>query len=488
MNISSSVKKTLAASSLALLVATASYSAVTQLVPASPAVAQTLSNGAPAAGFADLVEQVMPAVISVEVEFQPASFENEDVPSMDQFPQSSPFRHFFEQFRSDRQHSPRRAPRGRGQGSGFIISEDGYAVTNNHVVDGAARVNIKLHDGKSYKARVVGTDSKTDLALLKIESDKRFQAAKFAKEPARVGDWVVAVGNPFGLGGTVTTGVVSAQGRNIGSGPYDDYLQIDASINRGNSGGPAFNLKGEVIGVNTAIFSPSGGSVGIGFAIPAALTQSVVDDLKDDGAVTRGWLGVQIQSVTEDIADSLGLAEARGAIVAEVTNGSPADLGGIKTGDTIIEVNGNKVDNPRDLALKVSKIKPGSNSEVTVLRRGKERKLKLEIGEMPSGKRQAALQRGNASGDTLGDLGLRLSANEDGEGVVVTGVKRDSAAAKAGLRRGDVIVEIANNLVEEPEDVAELLQSAAQDGKSRALLLVKSGERQRFVTLSTGKS
>lgn len=490
MKLATTTRKTLYASAAALLLATASIGAIERVVPSTPAFAETLPNGAPAAGFADLVDRVMPSVISVEVDFQPASFEDgDDSPLADQFPSDSPFRQFFEQFRGNKEFMPRRSPRSRGQGSGFIISEDGYAVTNNHVVNGAAQVQIKMHDGKAYKADVVGTDPKTDLALLKIKSDKPFRAVKFAPESARVGDWVVAVGNPFGLGGTVTTGVVSAKGRNIGAGPYDDYLQIDASINRGNSGGPAFNLKGEVIGVNTAIFSPSGGSVGIGFAIPAGLTQSVVDDLKDDGAVTRGWLGVQIQSVTEDIAESLGLKEAKGAIVAEVSEGSPAEGGGIKTGDTIVRIDGKDVYNPRDLALKVSKIQPGKDTEVIVVRRGKERTLELKIGAMPgSDSKVAAKSKGSAPGDMLKETGLRVAPSDDGEGLLVTGVKQGSAAAEVGLKRGDVILEAAGMPLEDASDLASVLQDVVKDGKSRALLLVKSGTRQRFVTLSPDNS
>lgn len=490
MNIATSTKKTIFASAAVLLLATASIGAIERFVPTQPAHAEVLPNGAPSAGFADLVERVMPSVISVEVEFQPATLDGDDHgPLAGEFMPNSPFRHFFEQFRGNKQFSPRRAPRGRGQGSGFIISEDGFAVTNNHVVKGAARVQIKMNDGKSYKADVIGTDPKTDLALLKIKSDTKFKAVKFAAGPARVGDWVVAVGNPFGLGGTVTTGVISAKGRNIGSGPYDDYLQIDASINRGNSGGPAFNLNGEVIGVNTAIFSPSGGSVGIGFAIPAGLTQSVVEDLKDDGAVTRGWLGVQIQAVTEDIAESLGLSEPKGAIVAEVTEGSPAEGGGIKTGDTIVKLDGKDVYNPRDLALKVSKIKPGSSTEVVVVRRGKERALELKIGTMPGTVAKLASKGAQpAAGDLLEDTGLRVAPAEDGDGVVVTRVERGSPAAEAGLKRGDVIVEVAGQPLENASDLETALHDVVKGDRSRALLLVKSGSRQRFVTLTPDRS
>ena len=483
-------KKGVVTAAAALFLTSASVATVQQFIPSSPANAQSVLSAAPASGFADLVETVMPAVISVEVEFQPVSAEGAP-DGMPQFPgltPDNPFRHFFEQFRDNKRFAPPRSPRGASQGSGFIISEDGYAVTNNHVVDSASQVKIRLHDGNRLTADVIGTDPKTDLALLKIKADMKFAHVTFAKEKARVGDWVVAVGNPFGLGGTVTTGVVSAQGRNIGSGPYDDYLQIDASINRGNSGGPAFNLKGEVIGVNTAIFSPSGGSVGIGFAIPAGLTQSVIDDLKDDGAVTRGWLGVQIQPVSQDIAESLGLTEAKGAIVADVTSGSPADKGGLQVGDTILKIDGETVDDPRDLALKISKINPGKNADISLWRDGKERQISLRIGSIP-GHEAASLKSGKpVSGDLLAEKGLKLADSDDGGGAVVVDVKPGSAADKAGLRRGDVIKQAAGIEVVDAEDVAAALQDAAEQGQSRTLMLVKSRTGQRFVALASKNS
>jgi serine protease Do len=484
-------QKSVVTAAAAVFLASASIAAVQQFVPTTPASASVTTNTAPTAGFADLVEKVMPAVISVEVEFQPASFDGgiDGMPQMPDLPPDSPFRHFFEQFKGNKRFAPpQAAPRRQGQGSGFIISEDGFAVTNNHVVDGASQVSIRLNDGRRLTADVIGTDAKTDLALLKIKSNDTFTHVKFAEDKARVGDWVVAVGNPFGLGGTVTTGVVSAKGRNIGSGPYDDYLQIDASINRGNSGGPAFNLKGEVIGVNTAIFSPSGGSVGIGFAIPADLTQSVIDDLKDDGAVTRGWLGVQIQPISHEIAESIGLAKAKGAIVADVTEGSPAQEGGLKVGDTILMVNGAEVEDPRDLALKISRINPGDKAKVTVWRNGKEKQISLRIGSMP-GQKQAAMKAGKTpTGSPLAQTGMKLADSEDGQGAVVVSVKPGSAAHKAGLRRGDVIKQAAGLKVEDADDVAEALQEAAEQGLSRTLMLVKSGNGQRFVALPSTTS
>jgi len=479
-------KRVLALTVAGLLAAT-SLTVMTGFTQSGPAQAQMVLNKAPAEGFADLVEQVMPAVFSVEVEFTPVAFEDHDMPRGEQFPEGSPFRHFFEQFQGKRfgQQMPRRQPRRQGQGSGFVISADGYAVTNNHVIDGAKEVKIKFSDGKSYTAKVIGTDRKTDLALLKIKTDKKFAPVKFATKAPRVGDWVIAVGNPFGLGGSVTTGIVSAQGRNIGSGPYDDYLQIDAPINKGNSGGPAFNLNGEVIGVNTAIYSPSGGSVGIGFAIPAAITQDVIDDLKDDGSVTRGWLGVQIQPVTDDIAESLGLPKATGAIVTDVTGGSPAADGGLQTGDTILDVNSVEVKGARDLARKVATIKPGSKTKMTIMRGKKQMTVEIKIGAMPKDTRQLASKGRPEAGAATTTLGLKLKPSDTGQGVEVVAVKPSSPAAIKRLQRGDVILEVAGVAVDDPQSFAAVVEQSAAEGSTRVLLLVKSGNRQRFVAVPT---
>ena len=472
----SSTRRVLALTVAGLLAAT-SLTAITGFSTSGPAHAQMVLNKAPAEGFANLVEKVMPAVFSVEVQFTPAAFEGQGMPKSE----------FFDQFQGKRfgQQMPQRQQPRQGQGSGFVISKDGYAVTNNHVIDGADEVRVKFSDGKTYKARVIGADRKTDLALLKISSDEDFTPVTFAAGKPRVGDWVIAVGNPFGLGGSVTTGIVSAEGRNIGSGPYDDYLQIDAPINKGNSGGPAFNLNGEVIGVNTAIFSPSGGSVGIGFAIPASLTQQVVDDLKDDGSVTRGWLGVQIQSVTEDIAESIGLDKATGAIVTDVTGGSPAADGGLKTGDTILDINGAEVKDPRDLAKKVAKINPGSKTEMTVVRNNKRKTVEITIGTMPKETRKMASKGHGDGGSALVALGLKLKASETGEGVTVIAVKPSSPAAKKRLQRGDVILEVAGVAVDDPQSFAAAVEQSVEEGSSRVLLLVKSGQRQRFVAVPT---
>jgi serine protease Do len=429
----------------------------------------------PSYGFADLVDRVMPAVISVEVRFlnTTANDSEREMPRQ--------FREFFEQFPQFRD-SPFPMPRerrGMAQGSGFIISPDGYAVTNNHVVRDADEVKVRLNTGEEFSADVIGTDPKTDLALIKIKADRKFPSVKFAEKQPRVGDWVMTVGNPFGLANTVTTGIISARGRDIGAGPYDDFLQIDAPINRGNSGGPAFNLEGDVVGVNTAIFSPTGGSVGIGFAIPASLAREIVDSLKNNGAVTRGWLGVQIQPVTADIAESLGLKEAKGAIVSDVTDGSPASKAGFKTGDTIVKVNGMDIADARDLARKVAGIAPGKSVPVQIVREGKTMTLEVAIGAMP-GEPTMASRQSSGTMDSLEKLGLSVMPAPDGAGVQVSEVDPSGAAADRGLKAGDIIVEVAGKEVHSAADVEEAI---ANSGKKRVLMLVRSGDSQRFVSV-----
>ncbi len=432
----------------------------------------------PSRGFSELVERVMPSVVSVEVKFTNAAAAAPEIPEQ--------FREFFEQnpqFR-ERFGDQQQNPKGAALGSGFVISKDGYVVTNNHVVDKADEVKVTFENGEAYDAKVIGTDPKTDLALLKIQSEKEFPAVPFTDTDAKVGDWVMAVGNPFGLGGTVTSGIVSARGRNIGSGPYDDFLQIDASINRGNSGGPAFNLEGEVIGVNTAIFSPSGGSVGIGFAIPAAIVTSVVESLKADGAVTRGWLGVRIQAVTEELADGLGLKEARGAVVSDLTEKSPALDAGIKQGDTILDFNGVAIKDSRDLSRVVASIKPGTAVDVNLIRDGKAMTLKVKIGVMPNDTPKMAGKAAAPEKSAMAGLGLEVAPADDGAGVKVLKVAPNSDAARRGIRVGDTILEVAGEVVNSPADVAKILSS---DDSKRVLLLLKQGENQRFVALPRAK-
>lgn len=475
-----------------LMLATALATAVTVL-PSTPATAENQAPAQaidPSKGFADLVDRVMPAVVSVQVRFSNASDEGAGgaermIPNLPEGPWSE----FFKQLPQFRQGMPGQEPErpngGMGQGSGFIISTDGYAVTNNHVVKDAEEVTVTMKDGTEYQAQVIGTDPKTDLALIKIKSDKSFDHVSFTNEEPRVGDWVMAVGNPFGLGGTVTTGIISARGRDIGAGPYDDFLQIDAAINRGNSGGPAFNLEGEVVGINTAIFSPSGGSVGIGFAIPASTAEAVIASLKESGTVTRGWLGVQIQPVTEEIAESLGLAAAKGAIVADVTENSPAVSAGIEKGDTILKVDGKDITDSRDLARKVAQIKPGAAVPVTLIRDGKTMDITVKIGTMPREPKMASAGDG-AAGDSLSlaDLGLKVAPAQDGAGVTVVEVAPDSAAAERGLKAGDTILEVAGAEVNHPSDVRNALKA---NDKKRVLMLVKSRDGQRFIALPTAR-
>jgi len=486
-----------------LMAATALVSAGSVL-HSTPATAQNQLQAAaidPSKGFADLVDRVMPAVVSVQVKYaNVAAADTGDQGDGQQQQLPNGLEEFFKQFPQFRNGMPGMPGQGQGQGgedqhpnggmamgSGFIISADGYAVTNNHVVKDADEVSVTMKDGNEYKADVIGTDAKTDLALIKIKSDRKFDYVGFTKQEPRVGDWVMAVGNPFGLGGTVTTGIVSALGRDIGSGPYDNFMQIDAAINRGNSGGPAFNLEGEVVGINTAIFSPSGGSVGIGFAIPASTAQNVIESLKENGKVTRGWLGVQIQPVTDDIAESLGLKEAKGAIVADVTEGSPALAAGVKQGDTILKIDGKDVADSRDLSRKVAGIKPGDTVPMTVVRGGKTIDIEVKIGTMPDDPKMASKDSGSKDTEkdvSLSALGLKVAPAQDGAGVTVTEVTPGSAAADRGLKAGDTILEVAGTEVHAPSDVRAALKG---NDKKRVLLLVKTDEGQRFIALPTAK-
>jgi serine protease Do len=449
-------------------------------------------------GFADIVEKVKPAVISVRVKMglENSNFSmNNDNP----FGQGSPFEFFFRRFGEEHGGRgmpgfPRRHHRNftTGQGSGFFITADGYAVTNNHVVDKADRVEVVTDDGKTYQAKVIGTDPRTDLALIKVEGRNDFPYVHFAEHAPRIGDWVLAVGNPFGLGGTVTAGIVSARGRDIGAGPYDDFIQIDAPVNKGNSGGPTFDADGNVIGVNTAIFSPSGGSVGIAFAIPAETVKSVVSQLENKGAVTRGWIGVQIQQINSDIADSLGLKSTEGALVAEPQDGSPADKAGIKSGDVIVAVNGEKMKDARMLARRVSSMPPGTTVKIDLIRKGKPETITLTLGELPKA-RVASRDRDDRSGSDSVDvpkLGLTLApANRVGgagdEGVVVTGVDPDGTAADR-FRTGDVILDVGGTAVSSPSDVRKAIKEAQNGGKRTVLMRVKSGPGTRFVAVPLG--
>jgi serine protease Do len=455
-------------------------------LPALTSSAHAAETSPNAPGFADLVSKVKPAVISVRVKIDSdaengGAMQNE---RMDSDQSGSPF----QQFKQFGFRMPQRHEVITGEGSGFFISPDGYAVTNNHVVDHAQSVQVTTDDGTIYTAKVIGTDKKTDLALIKVDGKKDFSYVKFADTQPRVGDWVVAVGNPFGLGGTVTAGIVSARGRDIGAGPYDDYIQIDAPINKGNSGGPAFDTNGNVIGVNTAIFSPSGGSVGIGFDIPAATAKLVVNQLKDKGYVTRGWLGVQVQPVTADIADSLGLKQARGAMVDNPQDGSPAAKAGIEAGDVITAVNGADVKDARDLARNISTIAPGSSVKLDILHKGQSKTVNVALGEMPNDRQANA--EGQPSKEVAGTphLGLQLAPAADVEGsgdkgVVVMAVDPDGPAAEHGFRTGDVILNVGGKSVSSVGDVRSALSEAKGSGKHSVLMQVKTADATHFVAV-----
>jgi serine protease Do len=375
-------------------------------------------------------------------------------------------------------------------GSGFFISDDGFVVTNNHVIDKGQTMTVITDDGTEYTAKVVGKDDKTDLALLKVESDKKFTYVKFAEGDIRVGDWVVAVGNPFGLGGTVTAGIVSARGREIGAGPYDDFIQIDAAVNRGNSGGPTFNLNGEVIGVNTAIFSPSGGNVGIAFDIPASTAERIIGDIKDHGSVVRGWLGVQIQEVTKEIADSLKLADAKGALVSEPQDGSPAASAGLKSGDAITAVNGNSIKDPRELAQMIAGMAPGAKVKVTYWRDGVSHDVDVTLGKLPATDTVASTSAPSkdVKPSALEDFGMALAPSADDSGVTIADVDPNGQAAERGLQPGDVILAVGDMAVKAPAEVEKQVADAKSGGLKAVLLRVKSGDNTRFVALSFART
>ncbi|HEY7247669.1 MAG TPA: Do family serine endopeptidase [Xanthobacteraceae bacterium] len=460
------------------------------------AVAQTAQRPV---GFADIVEKVKPAVISVRVKLDPGA-RMMGLEGNSPFGPNSPMERFFRRFGLPEGTQPdeRPAPRNRlvtGQGSGFFITADGYAVTNNHVVDKADTVEITTDDGKTYGAKVIGTDPRTDVALIKAEGRSDFPFVKLSDQSPRIGDWVLAVGNPFGLGGTVTAGIVSARGRDIGAGPYDDFIQIDAPVNKGNSGGPTFDVDGNVIGVNTAIFSPSGGSVGIAFAIPASTVKSVVAQLKDKGSVTRGWIGVQIQPVTSEIAESIGLKKAEGALVSDPQANGPAAKAGVEAGDVITAVNGTTVKDARDLAKQIGSIAPNTPVNLTVWHKGTEKSVALTLGELPNQReaRATASEHLAPNGGEVPRLGLTLApagqvAGSGSEGVVVTKVDPDGVASEHGFQTGDVILEVGGKKVAHPSDVRSALNEAQKGGKRSVLMRVKSGETTKFVALPLGRA
>ncbi|HCO91944.1 MAG TPA: serine protease [Alphaproteobacteria bacterium] len=443
--------------------------------------------------FADLAEKLSPAVVNISTKQVVKSPHLNEMP---QFPPGSPFEDLFRDF-FDQQQGQQRSRRVTSLGSGFIIDAEGIIVTNNHVIAQADEITVNLSDGSQLPAELVGRDPKTDLAVLKVESDKPLPFVSFGRsDKIRVGDWVLAIGNPFGLGGSVSAGIISAENRNINSGPYDSFLQTDAAINRGNSGGPLFNLDGEVVGVNTAIISPSGGSIGIGFAIPSNITENVVTQLREFGETRRGWLGVRIQSVTDELAESFGLDKARGALVAEVTDGGPAEQAGIRVGDVILSFNDTDVPEMRDLPRIVAETQVGKKVQVVVWRDGRKKDFDVTLGRLEDFERAegVAAAQPDKQGSEIADLGLTLiplndivreqfGIPENVEGVAVIDVESSSAAAEKGIRPGDVIVEVAQQEVSSPADVSKKVAEIRKSDKKSVLLLLNRGGDLRFVAV-----
>ncbi|HYM31333.1 MAG TPA: DegQ family serine endoprotease [Candidatus Cybelea sp.] len=460
-----------------------------------PATAQ---NFAAPASFAPLVERVAPAVVNVSTtqKVDATAMSDDDAP---QFPPGSPFNDLMKRFFQQQQRgsAPQKVT---SLGSGFIIDPSGYVVTNNHVVGNASAIKVIMSDGKELPAKLVGRDAKTDLALLKVNAGHPLPYVEFGdSDKSKVGDWVVAVGNPFGLGGTVTAGIVSARGRNLNSGPFDDYLQVDAPINRGNSGGPLFDIQGRVIGINSAIISPNGGSVGVGFAIPATLAKPVIGALKTSGKVDRGWLGVQIQQVTPEIADNLGLDKPRGALVAAATPDAPAAKAGVRQGDVIVAYGGKAVDAMHDLPRLVAETHAGTAVDITVWRDGREVPLHATIAQMKDDQQQVASNEDSDSDASSHAYGLalaplneatrqRFDVPKEVRGVLIVGVQDGGPAAEQGLQPGDVIEKVGRDDVTSPSQVKGHLKQEAHNGKKSALLLVNRHGNSIYVALGLANS
>lgn len=448
---------------------------------------------------ADLAQGLLGAVVNISTS---QSVKEEGDGPVPQVPEGSPFQELFEDFFKNRGDGGG-SNRVNSLGSGFVIDPKGFVVTNNHVIEGADDIEVIFPDGSKLKAELIGTDPKTDLSVLKVEPPAPLTAVKFGdSRKMRIGDWVMAIGNPFGLGGSVTVGIISASGRNINAGPYDNFIQTDAAINKGNSGGPLFNMNGDVIGINTAIISPSGGSIGIGFAVPTELALNVINQLREFGETRRGWLGVRIQPVTDDIAESLGMAEARGALVAGVIRGGPVDDGSIEAGDVIIRFDGKDVDDMRDLPRVVAESPIGKAVDVVVIRKGEEQTVKVTLGRLEGSEELAsAATDGDSDAEALEQpvsvttLGMTLAEltddvreqfgiAEEVEGVVITEVEADSAAAEKRIEPGNVIAEIAQEKVTTPQDVIDRIAALKQDGRRNALLMLAGSTGElRYVTV-----
>jgi len=471
-------------------------------LPALPAAAQ---RGAAPPSFADTIEKLLPSVVNISTtqvikrpERGDQGGQGMEIP---RFPPGSPFEEFFREFfdrQQRQQNTPRRAT---SLGSGFIIDPSGLIVTNNHVIAEADEVTVILQDDSHLPAKVIGKDTKTDLALLKVESSKPLAAVRWGdSDKSRVGDWVLAIGNPFGLGGSVTAGIVSARKRDIGGGPYDDFIQTDASINRGNSGGPMFNMDGEVIGVNAAIYSPSGGSVGIGFAIPSSLAKPIVDQLKQFGRAKRGWIGVRIQTVTDELAQSLGLEKAAGALVAGMTEAGPAEKAKLQVGDVIVRFDNKPIDEMRRLPRIVAETEVGRQVPVEIIRKGKRQTLPIMLAEFPDDEKVASTAKPTPPAESAepaqATLGLTLAPitketrqkfnlPEDVKGVIVTKVDEDSAAAEKGIRPGHIVRKIGpeQETVTSPSQVKKKIEEARKSKQKTILVLVESEGAQRFIAL-----
>ncbi len=484
------------------------HSAVVQPELQNAAMLKPSKPWSPATGFADLIESVNPAVVHVStsgyIQRRARSRRGQ------QFDFNDPrdfFRRFFEgqPFPDDRfereepeeelEDEGERDTRPLGIGSGFIISADGYVVTNHHVIDKADEIVVTLPDGTEYDAEIKGSDPKTDLALLKLKDAKKMPFVPWGDDKdSRVGDWVLAIGNPFGLGGSASTGIISALGRDIRSGPYDDFIQVDAAINRGNSGGPLFNMNGEVIGINSMIYSPSGGSVGIGFAIPSSLAQGVISQLRDSGEVERGWIGVSISEVTEELAEAFQRDNEEGALVSSVSKDSPAEAAGLEQGDIILKFNGKRIKETRNLPREVAQSQVGKTYPIEVWRNGKLKKLKIKTAPFPSDEELAGRPAQNKdvepkSDDDLGaemtelndEIRSRYRLADDVEGVLVLSVERGRLAAKNELRRGDVIEQFNGKTVRKPSEVTAALKAAKKSDRESVPVLIRRGRGSGYI-------
>ncbi len=461
------------------------------LAPTHPAYAAAVSTAdlpQNAPSFAPLIDRVKASVVSVKVKIAADRRRRRGriQPDGQSSPRNPEVLQAVRRSAEWRRRAQGKHPMMMGEGSGFFVSADGYIVTNNHVVQKAKTVSVTTQDGKTLDAKVVGTDPKTDLALIKVNESGDYPFVAFSKEQPRIGDWVVAIGNPYGLGGTVTAGIISAEGRDIGDGPYDRFLQIDAPINRGNSGGPTFNMKGEVVGVNTAIYSPSGGSVGIGFAIPATTVDSVIGALEHGGIVPRGYLGVNIQPVTAEMAESMGMKTAKGAIVAEAMPGTPAAEAGLKAGDVITKLNGQVVDDASDLTRRIGSFKPSDKVELTYMRDGAEKTAQITLADQ---KNETVAKADGSQAKDQGALGIQIAPAKDGDkGVAIVGVDPNGTAAEQGLAEGDIILDVAGKPVSSPADVKAGIASAKSQGKKAVMMRIQTADGARFVAVPFPKA